>query len=139
MHRFLVRHGIKWAENANFWLKITKNACVGPNLFIFGPKILIFMRGSKSFDTHIMKKTPRHLIHIVFWSATGSKEPKNSNIWRKKPISGHIWPFLGQKSFFFLRGGEDKTFGIFISGIQCIAMRHLFRVETLTSGAPIGR
>ena len=50
---FLVRHGPKWAKNANIWPKMTKNADFGPNLAVFGPKILILMGVSKSFGTNI--------------------------------------------------------------------------------------
>ena len=51
-------HGTKWAKNANIWPKMTKNAYFGPNLAVFGPKILILMGGSKSFGTHV---TENHL------------------------------------------------------------------------------
>ena len=89
---FLVSHGTKWAENANICLKITKNAYFGPNMAVIGPKIQSFMRGSKSFDTHIMEKQPRHLICIVFWSATGSNGPK--------------MPIFGEKSQFWAKFGR---------------------------------
>ena len=41
----------------------------GQNLAVLGPKFLIFTGGSKSFGTHITEKPPRHLVHIVCWSA----------------------------------------------------------------------
>ena len=34
---------------------MTKNAYFGPNLAVFGPKILVFMGVSKSFGTNITK------------------------------------------------------------------------------------
>ena len=43
-------------QNANIWPKMTKNAYFGPNLAVFGAKILICMGVSKSFITHIMEK-----------------------------------------------------------------------------------
>ena len=55
---------------------MTKNADFGPNLAIFGPKILIFMGVSKSFGTHIMENPPRHLVHIGFWSGIGQNVQK---------------------------------------------------------------
>merc|ERR1712240_696887 len=42
-HCFLVGHWTKCAKNGNIWPKMTKNADFGPNLAVFGPKILIFM------------------------------------------------------------------------------------------------
>ena len=60
---FLVLHWIKWAKNAHIWLK---NASFGPNLAVYGPKILFFMEVSKSFGTHITEKPPRHLVRIFF-------------------------------------------------------------------------
>ena len=42
--------------------KITKNAYFGPNLAVYGPKILIFTGGSKRFGTHITVKPRRHLV-----------------------------------------------------------------------------
>ena len=66
-----------------------------------GSTILIFMRGSKSFDTHLMEKAPRHLIRIVFWSAPGSDWPK----WQKKAKFGRLCAknpnFYGSKKKFW--------------------------------------
>ena len=46
---------------------MTKNADFGPILAVLGPKILIFMGGSKSFGAHVKEKPPRYLVCIVFW------------------------------------------------------------------------
>ena len=51
----------KCAKNGNIWPKMTKNADFGPNLAVFGPKILIFMGVSKSFGTNI---TENHLDNL---------------------------------------------------------------------------
>ena len=59
------------------WPKMTKNANFGPNLVIFGKKILIFFGESKSFGTHIKDKPPRHLVRIVLWSGVGQNGPKS--------------------------------------------------------------
>ena len=48
-------------KNGNIWPKMTKNAYFGPNLAVFGPKILIFMGVSKSFGTNI---TENHLDNL---------------------------------------------------------------------------
>ena len=61
-HCFLVRHGTKWAKKCQY----LANNVQCPML---GPKILIFMRVSKSFGTQIMEKPPRQLVPIVFWLA----------------------------------------------------------------------
>ena len=53
------------------WPKSTKNANFGPNLVVFGQKILFFTGEIKSFVTHITENPPRHLVHIVFWSGIG--------------------------------------------------------------------
>ena len=58
---FLVGHWTKCAKNGNIWPKMTKNADFGPNLAVFGPKILIFMGVSKSFGTNI---TENHLDNL---------------------------------------------------------------------------
>ena len=61
------------------------------------------MRVSKSFGTHIMEKTPRQLVHIVFWLGIGSNGPKmpvfdqKCQFWAK---FGRFWaknPFFGVK------------------------------------------
>ena len=75
---FLVGHGTKWTKSANIWPKIAKNAYFGPNLAVFGPKILILMGESKSFGTHITEKPTTHLVPIVFWSGMAANGPKMS-------------------------------------------------------------
>ena len=49
----------------------TKNANFGPNLVVFGQKILFFTGEIISFVTHITENQPRHLVHIGFWSGIG--------------------------------------------------------------------
>ena len=83
---------------------MTKNACFGPNLAVFGPKILIFMWVSKSFGIHITEKTPRQLVRIVFRSGIGLNGPK-------MPIFGQKCQFLAKLAVFgskfcFLGEGE---------------------------------
>ena len=83
---------------------MTKNADFGPNLAVFGPKILIFMGVSKKFWYQHNRKPPRQLVRIVFWSGIRSNGPKNADIWPKMPVLGQIWPFLGPKSIFWGQG-----------------------------------
>ena len=59
-----------------------KNAKFGPNLVVFGQKILIITGEIKSFGTHIRENPPRHLVHIGFWSGI-EQWAKNANIWPK--------------------------------------------------------
>ena len=65
----MVGQWTKCAKNGNIWPKMTKNADFGPNLAVFGPKILIFMGVSKGFGTHISEKLPGQLVRIVFGQA----------------------------------------------------------------------
>ena len=48
----------------------------GPNLAVYGPKILIFVGVSKVLVPTEWKKPPRQLVRIVFWSGIGSNGPK---------------------------------------------------------------
>ena len=117
------------------WPKLTKNANFGPNLVVFGQKILFFTGEIKSFVTNITINPPRHLVHILFWSDIGSNAQKN-NIWPEMPIMGQIWLFLGQKSIFW--GGLEWSF--WYSHIR-EPMKHLFRVENIDrcgSNWPLG-
>ena len=53
-----------------------KNANFGPNLVVFGQKILFFTGEIKSFVTHITENPPRHLVQICFWSGIGQNVQK---------------------------------------------------------------
>ena len=94
---------------------MTKNADFGPNLAVFGPKILIFMGVSKSFGTNI---TENHLDNLsaLFFGQALDQMGQNADIWPKMPVLGQIWPFLGPKSNFL--GAGSKNFGTLVSGFQ---------------------
>ena len=82
---FYGRAGTKWAKIANIWPKLHRNDNYGPNLAVFGPKILILSRGSKNFGTHVTEKTPSHLVCIVFgrpWDQMGQKY----QFWAVRPL-----------------------------------------------------
>ena len=89
----------------SFWSgpKWAKNAIFGPNLAVFGPKILIFMGGSKSFSTHI---TEYHLSTLfalfLFGHHVGQK--------------CQYLAVFGPKIHFLW--GWSKTFGTLILGNQ---------------------
>ena len=53
-----------------------RNAKFGPNLVVFGQKILFFYWRNQKFVTHITENPPRHLVHIVFWSGIGQNVQK---------------------------------------------------------------
>ena len=69
---FLVSYGTKQAKNANIWPKMPT-----PNL----PKILLFMVVSKSFGTHIKRKTTQAPCLHCFSVKHGTKLAKKTNIW----------------------------------------------------------
>jgi hypothetical protein len=47
---------------------MTKNANFGPNLVVFGQKILIFTGEIKKIVTHTTENPHGHLVRIVIWS-----------------------------------------------------------------------
>ena len=63
------RHRTKWAKNANIWPKMSKNPYFGPNLAVFGPKILIFIGVSKTFGTNITENHLDNLSALFFGQA----------------------------------------------------------------------
>merc|ERR1712173_257902 len=75
------------------WPKLTKNANFGPNLVVFGQKILFFTGEIKNFVTYITENPPRPLFTLFF-----------GQHWTKCAKNGNIWPniliFMGvRKSF----------------------------------------
>ena len=86
---------------------MTKNADFGPNLAVFGPNILIFIRVSKSFGTNITENHLDNLSALFFGQAL-------DQMVQKMPVLGQIWPFLGLKSNFL--GAGSKNLGTLISG-----------------------
>ena len=85
---------------------MTKNADFGPNLAVFGPKILIFMGVSKSFGTNITDNHLDNLSAFFFWSGSKSNGPK-------MPIFGPNLAVYGPKILIFM--GVSKTFGTHIT------------------------
>ena len=131
LHCFSVGHGTTWPRRANIRPKINKNAYIGQNLAVFGPKILIFTGRNKSFGTHITEKPPRHLVCIVFWSGTGRNGPM--------PIFGPKWPKMpnlgvfGPKILILSRG--SKSFGTQVTEKP---PRHLVRIVFCLAMGPNG-
>ena len=62
---------------------IDKNSNFGPNLVVFGQKILFFTGEIKSFVPHITENQPRHLVHIGFWPGIGQSVQKMAIFGRK--------------------------------------------------------
>ena len=75
------------------WPKLTKNANFGPDLVVFGQKILFFTGDIKSFVPHITETPPRHVVRIGFWSGMG--RAKNENIWPKMTKNAYFGPNIG--------------------------------------------
>ena len=71
------------------WAKLTKNANFGPNLALFGPKILIFMGVSKSFGTNITENHFDNLSALFFGQAL-------DQMGQKIPIFGPKCQFLAK-------------------------------------------
>ena len=73
---------------------MTKNEDFGPNLVVFGPKILIFMGINNSFGTNITENHLDNLSALFFGQAL-------DQIGQKKPIFGpkcHFWAKFGRLS-----------------------------------------
>ena len=112
------------------WPKMTKNANFGPNLVVFGQKILILTGESKSFGTHMTEKPPRHLVCIVFWSGMGPQLPifdQKCQFWAKNPN------FYGKSKSFGIHITENHLATLFalFFGQAWHQMGHLFRVENI--------
>ena len=107
-HWFLVRYWTKCAKNGNIWPKMTKNADFGPNLVVFGPKILII---TVFCYPHNRKPTYAHcLLYILVGHRM--KWAKNTNIWPKMTKNAYFGTNLavfGPKILIF--AGVSKSFG----------------------------
>ena len=94
------------------WPKLTKNASFGPNLVVFGQKILFFTGEIKSFVTYITENPPRHLVHIGFWLGIGQNVKKMAIFgpkWPKMQILDQILAVFGPKILNFM--GVSICFG----------------------------
>ena len=83
---FALFFGRAWDEMGQKCQYLAKNAIFGPNLAVFGTKILIFMRVSKSFGTHI------GTFVVLFFGRHGPK-----------------MPIFGQKSQFWAEVGRIRA------------------------------
>ena len=112
---------------------MTKYAYFGPNLAVFGPKILIFMGVCKSFGTNITENHKDNLFASFFGQALDQMGRKYRYLAQNASL-GQILPFLGPKSNFL--GAGSKDFGTLVSGFQWDTF---FVLKTLIGEAPIGR
>jgi len=101
---FLVGHWTKCAKNGNIWPKMTKNADFGPNLAVFGPKILIFMGVSKSFGTNITENHLDNLSALFFGQALDQMGQKCRYLAQNASFGPNLAVF-GPKIQFF--GGRE--------------------------------
>ena len=108
---FVVGHWTKCAKNGNIWPKRTKNADFGPNLAVFGPKILIFMEVSESFGTNITENHLGNLSPLFFIQAIDQMGQK-CRYFAKNVSFGPNLAVLGPKILIFT--GGSKSFGTHI-------------------------
>ena len=78
---------------------MTKNAYFGPNLAVFGPKILIFMGVSKFFGTNITEHHQDNLSSLFFGQALDQMGQKCRYL-AKNASFGPNFAVFGPKSFF---------------------------------------
>ena len=93
--------------------KMTKNADFGPNLAVFGPKILIFMGVSKSFGTNITENHLDNLFASFFGQALDQMGQKCRYLAQNASFGPNLAVF-GPKIQFL--GAGSKNFGTLISG-----------------------
>ena len=94
---------------------MTKNEDFGPNLAVFGPKILNFMEVSESFGTNI---TENHLDNLsaLFFGQPLDQIGQKRRYLAQNVIFGPNLAVFGPKIQFF--GGWSKNFGTLVSGFQ---------------------
>ena len=87
---------------------MTKNAYFGPNLAVFGPKILIFMGVSKSFGTNITENHLDNLFASFFGQALDQMGQKCRYLAQNASFGPNLAVF-GPKILIFM--GVSKSFG----------------------------
>ena len=88
-------------KNGNIWPKMTKNAYFGPNLAVFGPKILFFVGVSKSFGTNITENHLGNLSALFFGQALDQMGQKCQYLAQNASFGPNLAVF-GPKSQFFV-------------------------------------
>ena len=83
---------------------MTKNADFGPNLAVFGPKILVFMGVSKSFGTNITENHLDNLSALFFGHALDQVGQKCQYLAQNASFGPNLAVF-GSKIQFF--GGRE--------------------------------
>ena len=105
--QFWVKFGRFWAKcakNGNILPKMTKNADFGPNLAVFGPKILIFMLVSKSFGTNITENHFGNLSALFFGQALDQMGQKCRYLAQNASFGPNLAVFGPEIQFF---GGRE--------------------------------
>ena len=114
-HWFLIGHWTKCAKNGNNWPKMTKNADFGPNLAVFGPKILIFMGVSKSFGTNITENHLDNLSALFFGQSLDQMGQKcrylsqNASFGPNLAVFGPMLRVLGGGSKIFVPSHQETN------------------------------
>ena len=83
---------------------------------VFGPNILIILRGSKSSGTHLSENHLGTSFALFYWSGMASNGSGSQNLAQndqKMLVLGHIWPFLCQKYQLLMR--VNQSFGTHIT------------------------
>ena len=117
-----------WANNANIWPKMTKNAHFGPNLAVFGPNILNFRGVSKSFSTNITENHLDNLSALFFGQALDQMGQKCGYLAQNASFGPNLAVF-GPKILIFM--GVSKSFGTNITENYLDNLSALFFGQTL--------
>ena len=94
---------------------LAKKANFGPNLAVYGPKILIYMGVSKSFSTNITENHLGNLSALFFGHALDQVGQKCRYLAQNASFGPNLAVF-GPKIQFL--GAGSKNFGTLISGFQ---------------------
>ena len=98
---FALVFGHPWDQMGQKCQYLTKNTNIGPNLVVFGPKILIFMGVSKSFGTNITENHLDNLSALFFGQALDQMGQKcrylaqNASFWPNLAVFGPKIQFFG--------------------------------------------
>ena len=97
------------------WPKMTKNANFGPNLVVFGQKILFFTGEIKRFVTHITENHLGNLSALFFGPASDQMGQKCQYLAQNASLRPNLAVF-GPKIQFL--GAGSKNLGTLIQGFQ---------------------
>ena len=114
------------------WPKLTKNASFGPNLVVFGQKILFFTGVNQKFCYPYNRKPTYAPCSYSFLVRNWTKGAKNGNIWPKMTKNADFGPNLAifwPKILIFM--GVSKSFGANITENHLDNLSSLFFGQAL--------